>query len=158
GCQTQDRKGDRRRAAATSPSHAEAPTASNRSRIETFIRRSQGYSSEDASAAPGDSLSPSPAPPSPSAIASSMADSKSSPRSSPNSRPIFFMNRATLDGSFSSRSPRLDESARASSRASSDFTVAKRDITRESPWLPHRGQAGDSAAEGRSTRRLTRLR
>src|SRR2546422_674206 len=87
-----------------------------------------------------------------------MADSKSSPRSSPNSRPIFFMKRATLAGLFSSRSPKLGDSARASSRASSDFTVAKRDIRRDRAEPPQTGHTGEAAADGRSTRRLTRLR
>jgi hypothetical protein len=87
-----------------------------------------------------------------------MADSKSSPRSSPNSRPIFFMNRATLAGLFSSRSPKLEDSARESRRASSDFTVAKRDINRDRDEPPQTGHTGVPAADGRSTRRLTRLR
>src|SRR5919197_4518581 len=89
-----------------------------------------------------------------SSMASSTADSKSSPSSSPNSRPIFFMNRATLAGSFSSMSPKLPESASDSRRASSDLTVAKRDMSRVSEVPPQRGHRGDSADEGRSTRRL----
>src|SRR5947207_8703005 len=102
------------------------------------------------------------APPLPSSsasvIASSTAESKSSPRSSPNSLPIFFMKRATLPGSFSSRSPKLEESARASMRASSLFTVAKRDISRLITGLPQRGQVGGGAVDGRGTSRLTRRR
>src|SRR5436309_3233143 len=85
-------------------------------------------------AAPGAPVDSAAVPPAASASlslsVSSIADSKSSPRSSPISRPIFFMNRAALAGSFSSRSPKADESASDSRRASSDFTVAKRDITR----------------------------
>src|SRR5437764_3024103 len=93
-----------------------------------------------------------------SAIASSTAESKSSPRSSPNSLPIFFMKRATLPGSFSSRSPKLDESASESRRASSLLGVAKRDMTRLNAVLWQRGQVGGGAADGRRTSRLTRRR
>src|SRR5205807_3974800 len=120
------------------------------------------HSSSDEPAVPGDSspvgAGPS-APPSPaSVIASSTAESKSSPSSSPNSLPIFFMKRATLAGSFSSRSPTPPPPASDSSRASSDFTVAKRDISRLSAVEPQRGQAGVSGDERRRTSRLTRRR
>src|SRR6185436_19166610 len=111
-----------------------------------------------ASSPPPPASSPASLPSPASLIASSTAESKSSPRSSPNSLPIFFMKRATLPGSFSSRSPKPPESARASRRASSDFTVAKRDIKRCSDRLPQRGQVGAGATDGRSTSKLTRRR
>ena len=91
-------------------------------------------------------------------MASSTADSKSSPRSSPNSLPIFFMKRATLAGSFSSMSPKEPASASDSRRASSLFTVAKRDLRRVSAVEPQRGQAGVSALEMERISRLTRRR
>src|SRR5712691_1138060 len=99
-------------------------------------------------------------PPSPlsSAIASSTASLKSSPSSSPISWPIRFMNRPMLAGSFSSRSPSDEGSARDSRRASSDFTVAKRDMTRLSAEPPQRGHVGAAAADGRRTRMLTTRR
>src|SRR5205807_1172896 len=114
------------------------------------------HSSAGSSPPPGaDSLPSSPAD---SVMASSTAESKSSPSSSPNSLPIFFMRRATLRGSFSSRSPTPPPPASDSSRASSDFTVAKRDISRLSAVEPQRGQAGVSGDERRRTSRLTRRR
>ncbi len=70
-------------------------------------------------------LPPPPSPPP--AISSSIAWSMSSPKSSPISWPIFFMNRATLFGSFSSMSPMADGSAIDSRRASSDFGDANRE-------------------------------
>src|SRR5436189_299957 len=120
------------------------------------------HRSSDGPAVPGDSppasagVSP-PASPA-SVIASSTAESKSSPSSSPNSLPIFFMKRATLVGSPSSRSPSPPPSASDSRRASSDFTVAKRDISRLSAVEPQRGHAGVSGEERRRTSRLTRRR
>src|SRR5262245_22509569 len=93
-----------------------------------------------------------------SSMASSMASSKSSPRSSPISRPMRFMSLPTLAGSFSSRSPRLDESAKASIRASSDLGVAKRDISRVRAEPPQRGQFGVGELVGRSTSMLTTRR
>src|SRR5712692_9123668 len=93
-----------------------------------------------------------------SAIASSTASLKSSPTSSPISCPMRFMNRPTLAGSFSSRSPSDEGSARDSRRASSDFTVAKRDMTRLSAEPPQRGHVGAAAADGRRTRMLTTRR
>src|SRR5438093_1146466 len=120
------------------------------------------HRSSDGPAVPGDSPPASagvssPASPA-SVIASSTAESKSSPSSSPNSLPIFFMKRATLVGSPSSRSPSPPPSASDSRRASSDFTVAKRDISRLTPFDPQRGHAGGSADERLRTSRLTRRR
>src|SRR5438309_2010131 len=119
------------------------------------LSRRSGHSSSERSDEEPDAAGSSSAP---SAIASSTAESKSSPSSSPNSLPIFFMNRATLAGSFSSRSPAPPPSASDSSRASSDFTVAKRDISRLSAVEPQRGHAGVSGEERRRTSRLTRRR
>jgi len=68
------------------------------------------------------------------------------------------MKRATLPGSFSSRSPKLPSLASDSSRASSDFTVAKRDMRRVKPTPPQRGHAGDSEDDTLRISRLTRRR
>src|SRR5437667_12237166 len=119
------------------------------------LSRRSGHSSSERSDEEPDAAGSSSAP---SAIASSTAESKSSPSSSPNSLPIFFMNRATLEGSFSSKSPMSGESASDSSRASSDFTVAKRDIRRWSAVPPQRGHVGAGAVDGRSTSQLSRRR
>src|SRR5262249_34086114 len=107
-------------------------------------RASDGLAASRDSPAP-DSPAPSPSPLSASLIASSTAESKSSPSSSPNSLPIFFMKRATLAGSFSSRSPSPPPSASDSRRASSDLTVANRAINRVSVVDRHRRHAGGSA-------------
>ena len=66
--------------------------------------------------------------------------------------------RATLFGSFSSRSPRALGSARASSRSSSERTRVKRDIRRSRRWPPHRGQTGIPGLLMLRTSRLTRRR
>src|SRR5206468_9749841 len=100
----------------------------------------------------------SPSPPLSSAIASSTASLKSSPRSSPISWPMRFMKRPTLAGSFSSRSPSDEGSASDSRRASSDFTVAKRDMTRLSAEPPQRGHVGAAATDGRRISMLTTRR
>src|SRR5258706_294830 len=106
---------------------------------------------------PGSMSAPpsSPGPASPSPIASSMAASRSSPRSSPISWPIFFTNRATLWGSFSSRSPKLEGSERESRRGASDLTGGERGIRRDSATLPQRGHRGAPAAGRGRIRGLT---
>src|SRR5262245_12723705 len=142
--------------------HAQAQAAVHRApgdgadRLEAIVHDdlhnsgSAAPESDMASCATGSSSDP--------AIASSTASSRSPPMSSPSSRPIFFMKRATLAGSFSSMSPKLASSASASSLASSDLTVAKRDMRRVSAAPPQRGHRGASAVAGRSTSRLTTRR
>src|SRR5215467_1887587 len=142
--------GDERRRA----HHARRPRRPPPAGPEFRLSRRSGHSSSERSDEEPDAAGSSSAP---SAIASSTAESKSSPSSSPNSLPIFFMNRATLDGSFSSRSPSPPPSASDSRRASSDFTVENRDINRVSAVDPHRGHAGGSTADMRRSR-LTRRR
>src|SRR5205814_432670 len=132
-------------------------------RLQAFVDVGlHGGQRSDAPAASTDSVPSPPAagpsPVSPSAMASSTADSKSSPSSSPNSLPIFFMNRATLAGSLSSTSPNEPVSARDSRRASSLLTVAKRDIRRVNAVPPQRGHAGVAAFEIVRISRLTRRR
>src|SRR5262249_43618432 len=121
-----------------------------------------GHRSSDGPAVSGDSpaVSPalSPASSPASLVASSTAESKSSPSSSPNSWPIFFMKRATLAGSFSSTSPSPPLSASDSRRASSDLTVANRDMSRVRAVDLQRGHTGAAAVEMLRTSRLTRRR
>src|SRR2546427_798523 len=118
---------------ARAPPRHEAVPRGSAHRLEAVDDVGLHGSSNAPDASPDSGAAASVSPASPSLSASSIADSKSSPRSSPSSRPIFFMNRAALAGSFSSRSPRSAESASDSRRASSDFTVVKRDITRLKP-------------------------
>ena len=66
--------------------------------------------------------------------------------------PIRFIHRATLRGSFSSKPPISADSASASRRASSDFTVAKRDQRRSRSALPHEAQRTSSMRARTSTR------
>src|SRR2546426_174926 len=69
-----------------------------------------------------------------------------------------FMKRPTLAGSFSSRSPSDEGSASDSRRASSDFTVAKRGMTRLSAEPPPRGPVRAAATDGRRIRVLSLAR
>jgi hypothetical protein len=62
-------------------------------------------------------------------MALSTSSLKFSPASSPISWPIFFIQRETLFGSFSSSPVREDGSARLSSRLSSDFLMAMRETS-----------------------------
>src|SRR5262249_34641369 len=126
-------------------------------RVEAIVNVDLHRSPSEESAADPDGAS-APSLPLSSAMASSPASLKSSPSSSPISWPMRFMTRPTLAGSFSSRSPSDEGSASDSRRASSDFTVAKRDMTRLSAKPPQRGHAGAAAADGRSTRMLTTRR